>query len=153
MNSVFIDTDIILDLFIRREPHHSIALRFFSFLKKNAIEGFTSPVSVANTYYILTKTRDRHYALDKTRRLMQLVRIATLNQQITEAAIGAPYKDFEDSIQYHCALASGMRILITRNVSDYPKSQLKVLLPDEYMTIRQIRPYTEHNTHKASPSQ
>ena len=140
MNSVFIDTDVILDLFIQREPHHKIALRFFSFLKKNAIQGFTSPVSVANMYYILEKTKNRRYALDKTRRLMQLVRIATLDQQITEAAIGAPYRDFEDSIQYHCALANGIRTLITRNVSDYPKNQLKVLLPDEYMTIRQVRP-------------
>lgn len=138
MDSVFVDTDVILDMFIRREPHHKIALHFFSFLKKNAIQGFTSPVSVANTYYILARPRDRHYALDKTRRLMQLVRIATLDQQITEAAIGAPYKDFEDSIQYHCALASGIRTLITRNVSEYPEDQLKVLLPDEYMTIRQV---------------
>jgi predicted nucleic acid-binding protein len=140
MDSVFVDTDVILDLFIRREPHHKIALRFFSFLKKNAIQGFTSPVSVANTYYILAKTRDRRYALDKTRRLIQLVRVATLGQQITEAAIAAPHKDFEDSMQYHCALANGMRTLITRNVPDYPKDQLKVLLPDEYMTIRQVSP-------------
>ena len=140
MDSVFVDTDVILDLFIRREPHHKIALRFFSFLKRNAIQGFTSPVSVANAYYILAKTRDRRYALDKTRRLLRLVRIATLDQQITGAAIGTPYKDFEDSIQYHCALASGINTLITRNVSDYPKDQLKVLLPDEYMTIRQVSP-------------
>lgn len=140
MDSVFLDTDVILDLFIRREPHHKVALRFFSFLKKNAIKGITSPVSVANTFYILAKTRDRRYALDKTRRLMKLVRIATLDQHITEAAIGASYKDFEDSIQYHCAVASGMRNLATRNVSDYPKDQLKILLPDEYMTIRQVSP-------------
>ena len=140
MDSVFVDTDVILDLFIRREPHHKIALRFFSFLKRNAIQGYTSPVSVANAYYILAKTRDRRYALDKTRRLLRLVRIATLDQQITGAAIGTPYKDFEDSIQYHCALASGINTLITRNVSDYPKDQLKVLLPDEYMTIRQVSP-------------
>ena len=140
MDSVFVDTDVILDLFIRREPHHEIALRFFSFLKKNATQGYTSPVSVANAYYILVKTRDRRYALDKTRRLVQLVRIATLDQQIIEAAIGTPYRDFEDSIQYHCALANGNSALITRNVSDCPKDQLKVLLPDEYITIRQVSP-------------
>jgi hypothetical protein len=38
------------------------------------------------------------YALDKTRRLLQLVQIATLEQQITEAAIGDAHKDFEDHI-------------------------------------------------------
>jgi predicted nucleic acid-binding protein len=139
MDSLFVDTDVILDLFVRREPHHKTALRFFSFLKNHAIEAFTSAVSVANTYYVLTKIRNRRYGLEKIRRLMKLMRIAAVDQNIIEAAIRAPYKDFEDSIQYHCALTKGLTMLITRNVSDYPKDQVKVLLPDEYMTIMELR--------------
>ena len=139
MDSLFVDTDVILDLVVRREPYHKTALRFFSFLKKHAIEGFTSPVSVANTYYILAKIRDRRYALEKVRRLMQLIRIAAVDQQIIDAAIRAPYKDFEDSIQYQCAVTNGLGLLITRNVSDYPKEQVKVLLPDEYVTITELQ--------------
>jgi predicted nucleic acid-binding protein len=138
MDNLFVDTDVILDLFVRREPHHKTALRFFSFLKMHAIAGFTSPVSVANTYYILAKIRDRRYALAKIRRLTRLIRIATIDQAIIEAAIQVPYKDFEDSIQYNCAVSNGLKNLITRNVSDYPRGQLQVLLPDEYMTIRDV---------------
>jgi predicted nucleic acid-binding protein len=138
MDSVFIDTDVTLDLFIRREPHHETALRFFSFLKIHSIQGFTSPLSVANTHYIPARTRDRRYALDRTRRLMQLIRVAALDQATTEAAIRAPYRDFDDSIQYHCAGANGLTILTTRSVSDYPTNQLKVLLPDEYIAITEV---------------
>ncbi len=138
MHSLFVDTDVILDLFIRREPHHKTALRFFSFLKKHAIQGFTSPVSVANTYYILAKTRNIRYAIEKIRRLTQLIRIARVDQQVIDAAIRTPYKDFEDSIQYHCAVSNGLGSLITRNASDYPKGRLKVLLPGEYMTVSKL---------------
>jgi len=139
MHSLFVDTDVILDLFVRREPHHSIALRFFSFLRKRNIQGLTSPVAIANTYYILAKIKNRRYAIEKVRRLRQLIRIATVDQKVIDAALQAPYKDFEDSIQYQCAISNGLGLLITRNVSDYPKDQVKVLLPDEYMTITEFR--------------
>jgi predicted nucleic acid-binding protein len=139
MDSLFIDTDVILDLFVRREPHHKTALRFFSFLKNHEVHAFTSAVSVANTYYILARIKNRRYALEKVRRLMKLIRIAAVDQQTVDAAIRAPYKDFEDSIQYHSALAKGLVILITRNVADYPKDRIKILLPDEYMTITELQ--------------
>ena len=111
------------------------ALRFFSFLRNHAVQAFTSAVSVANTYYILAKIKNQRYALEKVRRLMKLMRIAAVDQRTIDAAICAPYKDFEDSIQYHCALSKGLAMLITRNVSDCRKDHVRVLLPDEYMTI------------------
>ena len=138
MHSVFVDTDVILDLFLRREPHHKTALHFFSFLKKHAIQGFTSPDSVANTYYILARLKNRGYAIEKVRKLTQLIRIAAVDQQIVDDAARAPYRDFEDSLQYHCALSNGIGFLITRNTSDYPKDRLRVLLPGEYMAVSQL---------------
>ena len=88
---------------------------------------------------ILAKIKNRRYAIEKVRRLRQLIRIATVDQKVIDAALQAPYKDFEDSIQYQCAISNGLGLLITRNVSDYPKDQVKVLLPDEYMTITEFR--------------
>jgi len=139
MDNLFVDTDVILDLFVRREPHHKTALRFFSFLKNHSVQAFTSAVAVANTYYILAKIKNRRYALEKVRRLVKLMRIAAVDQQTIEAAVRAPHRDFEDSIQYHCAVSRGLAMLITRNVSDYPKDRVKVLQPAEYMTITELQ--------------
>jgi predicted nucleic acid-binding protein len=57
VNSVFLDTDVILDLFIECEPHHLVALRFFSYLQVHAdsIQAYTSPVVIANVGYFLTE--------------------------------------------------------------------------------------------------
>ena len=138
MHSVFVDTDVILDIFVRREPHHRTALRFFSFLKKRKIQGFTSPIVVANTYYLLAKIRNKRYAHEKVRQLRQLIRIAAIDEEIIDAALKTPYKDFEDSIQYNCAIGNDLKFLITRNVADYPKDKLNILLPDEYMQMTAI---------------
>ena len=97
IDNLFVDTDVILDLFVRREPHHKTALRFFSFLKNHSVQAFASAASVANTYYILAKIMNRRYALEKVRRLTKLMRIASVDQHTIEAAIRAPYKDFEDT--------------------------------------------------------
>ncbi len=143
MKRVFIDTDVILDLFLRREPHHRQALRFFSHLKKKGIEGYTSPIVLANTYYILAKLKSRRYATGKLKKLRNIIRIASVSEATIDAALRAGLKDFEDSIQYHCALEQGLKVLITRNIRDYPQDKLHILLPTEYLKMTVVEPTTE----------
>ncbi len=136
MSKVFIDTDVILDVFIRREPHHREALRFFSHVKRAGIEGCTSPIVLANTYYILAKLKTKKYAKEKIRKLRNIIGIASVSEATIDAALQSSQKDFEDSIQYHCALQNGIQFLVTRNIRDYPKEKLHILLPAEYMKMR-----------------
>ena len=133
MDSVFLDTDVILDLYIKREPHHAIALRLFSHIKKAKVQSFTSSVVIANVFYILSKTEGDQFAIGKLRRLRKLLSIAPLNQAMIDLALANPHRDFEDSIQYHCAIANGIHILITRNAKDYPKDQIKITDPVQYL--------------------
>lgn len=133
MNSIFLDTDVILDLYIRREPHHGVALKLFSQLKKTKARCFTSAVVIANAYYILSKIKGEKYAIDKLRKLRRLVSVAPINEAIIDSALDIPHKDFEDSIQYYCAIKNGINVLITRNTKDYAKGQIKVTDPLQYL--------------------
>ena len=139
MNSIFVDTDVILDLFIRREPHHQEALRLFTHLKRSKTGCFTSPIVIANAYYILTKIRDKRYALDKMRKLRKLLSIAPIDATIIDSALGSSHKDFEDSIQYFCALRNGIKTIITRNTRDYPKAEITITNPGEYLSAVSMR--------------
>ncbi len=135
MRSVFLDTDVILDLFVRREPHHGMALKLFSRLRRSKAKCVTSPVVVANLYYLLAKLRNKPYALDRIRRLRRLVGIAAMDETVVEAALAAPHKDFEDSLQYQCALRNDIPTLITRNAGDFPKDRITVLSPTDYLDM------------------
>jgi len=130
---VFVDTDVILDLFLDRPPHHQEALRFFSFIKTNAIPTYTSPVVYANAYYILGKIKDEKYAMDRLRRLRKIVGVATCDEAMVDGAIQTPYKDFEDSLQYQCARANEIPFLVTRNIKHYQKNGIRILLPREFL--------------------
>jgi predicted nucleic acid-binding protein len=133
MDKVFIDADVLLDLYILREPHHDNALRLFSELKRSNTLCYTSAVVVANIYYLLARLQNRQYAVEKLRRLRKLVSIAPVAESTVDAALSLPYKDFEDSIQFHCAIQNGIGTLITRNTKDYPKTQLRVVDPTQYL--------------------
>ncbi len=135
MASVFLDTDVILDLFVRREPHHGTALRLFSHLRGSRARCVTSPVVVANLYYLLAKLRNKRYALERIRRLRRLLSIAAMDETAVDAALAAPHKDFEDSLQYQCALRNDTPTLITRNTTDFPKGRITVLNPTDYLDM------------------
>src|SRR5208282_1400382 len=66
MNSVFLDSDIVLDFYVQREPHHETALRLFTHLRRSRTRCFTSAVVIANVYYMLAKIESIKYALDKS---------------------------------------------------------------------------------------
>jgi predicted nucleic acid-binding protein len=134
MNSVFLDSDIILDFYVQREPHHQTALRLFTHLKRAKTRCFTSAVVMANAYYMLTKIENAKYALEKMRKLRKFVSIAPLNESIIDAALSFPFKDFEDSIQFQCAIQNGIQTIVTRNSKDYPKDQLRVADPGQYLS-------------------
>ena len=137
MTSVFLDTDVILDLFIEREPHHSVALRFFSYLQVHAdsIHAYTSPVVIANVGYILGKARSESYAVRKIKGLRDFVRVLPMTEAEVDRAIQRPGNDFEDSLQYHCAIASAVKIIVTRNGDDFLTDGVQTLEPDEFIKM------------------
>ncbi len=136
--SVFIDTDVLLDLYIQRQPHHDIALRLFTRLKRDKTHCYTSGVVIANIYYILAKLMSRQYAMDKIRKLRRLVSVAPLDEAMIDAAVSSSLRDFEDSIQLHCAIANRIKTLITRNTADYPKGRIRIADPGQYLSAVQM---------------
>jgi len=134
MNSVFLDSDVVLDFYMERQPHHDVALRLFTMLKRAKTRCFTSAVVIANAYYVLTKLENREYALDRIRRLRNLVAVAAIDNSIIDAAIASPHKDLEDSIQFHCAIQNKIETFITRNTRHYPKGQLRIAEPSQFLS-------------------
>jgi hypothetical protein len=67
--------------------------------------------------------------------LRRLVGVAAVDETAVDAALAAPGKDFEDSLQYQCALRNDIPTLITRNTSDFPRDRITVLNPTDYLDM------------------
>ena len=46
--------------------------------------------------------------------------------------------DFEDCLQMECAKSYGAEYIITRNVDDYKRSEVKAIMPREYIILKEL---------------
>lgn len=137
MTKLLVDTNILLDLLARREPHYSGAAQIFSLADKEQVILSVSSLCFSTVYYVLSKTYHANGTLDILRRLKILVRVLSLNDKIIELALNDnTIGDFEDALQYHTALENSQDIILTRNQKDFKKSILPVMNPDEYLVSK-----------------
>jgi len=135
MNKVFIDADIILDLLLDREPYSLSSSKLFTAIEEREVIAFTTPVILANIYYISAKMIDRKSALEYVRKLLTLLKVTAVDEKIMLLAANSDFKDFEDSIQYYAAKNEAVDFWITRNKMDYNIADLTVCTPDEYLSV------------------
>ncbi len=135
---LFIDSDIILDIALTREPHFNSSSQILSLIESKVIESCTSSVIVSNIYYILRKIESHRSAIEFISKLRLLIKILPVTDDIIKLSLESGFKDFEDSLQYYTALINHIDFLITRNVKDYVRSDIKVHTPEEYIKLKDI---------------
>jgi hypothetical protein len=87
-------------------------------------------------YYVLRKIESHNKVIAKLDSISRLLTILKVDQQIIKFAIASGFPDFEDSIQYNCALNyKKIDVLITRNIKDYKGSQIPVMTPAIYLKM------------------
>jgi predicted nucleic acid-binding protein len=136
LNKAFVDTDVILDFMIAREPFALDAARIFSLSEKKEIAICTSGLVFSNAYYILRKLSTHKKVLEKLAQLAKFIDIIDLPRDAVIQALGSNFSDFEDALQYYAALAVDVTIIVTRNTKDFKHSQVAVLTPDQYLKSR-----------------
>jgi predicted nucleic acid-binding protein len=136
MTDIFIDTDVIIDFLIDREPHSREAAIIFTLIEQKKLKGFVSSLTFSNLYYVLRKIESHNKVIAKLDSISRLLTILKVDQQTIKYAIASGFPDFEDSIQYNCALDyKKIDILITRNIKDYKGSEIPVMTPADYLKM------------------
>ncbi|HAP35159.1 MAG TPA: PIN domain nuclease [Bacteroidetes bacterium] len=134
MKSLFLDTNIVIDLLAKREPYYRSAAQLFSLADKMEIQLSVSALTFANTNYILLKEKKPEEAKLILRKLKLLVRVNSLDDKIIGLSLNdSDFKDYEDALQYYSALENGDNIIITRNLKDFQKSRIPVLTAEQFL--------------------
>lgn len=135
MKNVFLDSDAVLDLLLKREPHHLSIAFVFEQAKLNKIRLHTSSICIVNVHYILKKT----YTLDQIKVILNkfflYVNILSVNSDIIRLALNSFFRDFEDGVQYYTSLKNNINTILTRNIRDYKVDDISIMTPDEFLKI------------------
>ncbi len=134
MENVLIDTDVILDFFFDREPFAEFATDILNLCEENKIKGFSTPVIICNTYYLLRKTAKHDIVIEKIKQLLTIIDVLKIDKEVVLDSLNSDFKDFEDALQNYSAVKNGkISIVLTRNIKDYKKSELAVMTPETYL--------------------
>lgn len=130
---VFLDTNVLLDVLARREPHCVSASKIWSRVEQGTLDGNISAISFNNVHYVMRRVENRHAAHDAMKLLRDIFHVVSLDEQIIHRAIDSEFSDFEDAIQFFSAHHAGADFIITRNVRHFPGEPIAVVTPEDFL--------------------
>jgi len=137
LKKIFFDTDVILDISIKRELDIKDSVKLINLVENGLFKGYTSTIIFSNTYYIQRKLIGHEVSINFLKNFRSLVTVLNVDDSIIHKALESDFNDFEDAIQYFTAIENSIDCIITRNVNDYKKSTIPVYTPTELLKQRE----------------
>ncbi len=134
MEKIFIDSDVILDLLLERQPFVQQSAVVMEMAELGEIEGYASSLSMNNIYYLTRKVIGTKKAREVIDLLIDYLKIVGIGEAEVRQALKSDIQDFEDALQHAAAQTiEGLSMLVTRNTKDYKKATVVVTTPAAYL--------------------
>ena len=134
--TIFVDSDIIIDLMAKRESFYHYAAEFFSLAYEKKIKVYTTAVVLANVFYVIRKIKGVEESKRQIRDLRLIVDILPINENIIDMTLNSGFNDFEDGMQYFTAKEYGIPAIITRNTKDFKVKDIIIQTSEEYVKMQ-----------------
>lgn len=133
MKTIFVDTNVVIDLLEKREPFYKDAVRLFTLAYNGELKIYVSDCTFTTASYLLRK-----HSLQEIKTLLnnfrQLVRISPIDETVIDRALTSDFDDYEDAVQYYSAVSMATEIIVTRNEKDFiGHSELPVMSPKAFL--------------------
>jgi len=135
MTKVFVDTDVCIDLLSGRKPFNKTAEILFSLADNKKVKIYVSSLSFSNIDYVLRSQYSSTHSRQLIGKFKTLVSVLAIDSNTIDLAITSDFNDFEDAIQYSCAIENNLTTIITRNVKDYKKASIAILTPETFIAL------------------
>lgn len=142
MTKIFLDTNVILDLYIPGREGKAAARSLLD-LKDSAgddIRLYLSFLSVANIAYVLRKQFDKAQMKEIIRELLHFCNVLPMSDFSIFDALNSPCPDFEDALQLSCAEIKECDFLLTSNLRHFRgETWMTILTPAQFLEKLQER--------------
>ncbi len=130
---VFVDTNVLLDVLLAREPFLADSQRIWTLCERKTIRGVASAASFLNVYYIVRRLASRREAERAIHGMRDIFQIVPVDSDAIDSAMKSQSADFEDAVQLACAIRAKAICIITRDERHFAGSALSVMAPDVFL--------------------
>ena len=120
---ILLDTNVILDFFLSREPGGASARRIFELVYQEKISAYATANCITDIYYIVAKRLGGNMAKGVLQSLFNLIEIVDLSGRDCIVSLHVPIQDYEDAVVVACAKKSEIDCIVT-NDADFLTAEL-----------------------------
>ena len=133
---VLIDTNIILDILLAREPFVRDSVEILRLAEEKKIEGFVTANTIVDIIYITKKyISDKNVRESTVKTIVNILDITGANKSDILKAFDMEFADYEDALQTQCAMKIKADYIITRDLNDFLMSPVKALTPTQFLSL------------------
>jgi len=130
---VLIDTNIILDVVLKRSPFDEDSYKVLKYAEEGFIEGYIASFVVTDLYYFIEKDLGHDKAAKAIKSLLNIVKLVGITRKDIERAMeNLTINDLEDALQIQCAKKIKADFVITRD-NKLKKLMIKAISPSEFV--------------------
>lgn len=113
---VLVDTNLILDFLLEREPFFQDAEALFQEIASGQIVGYVTATTLTDVFYI---ARRHTQSIERARQVIAItlstMEICPVDRFVLELALAFTTSDFEDAVQIAGASVQGLDAIVTRD--------------------------------------
>ena len=127
---LLIDTNVIIDYVLNREPFAKDTLECFEKLYKNKAKIWLTASTITDIYYITRRAlHDAAAAKNVITKLLNAFQIAGVDKQDCVKALDAGMNDYEDALVSVCAKKIKAEYILTQNIKHFGQSSVPAIKP------------------------
>ena len=135
-NRILVDTNVLLDYLLTREPFYEDAKKIVHACVEGTVKGCIAAHSISNMFFILRKDYNAKERREILVNLCSIFDVEGIDKaKLLSGLQNEVFSDFEDCLQMECAKAYNAKYIVTRNIDDYKTSEIKAILPKDYLNL------------------
>ena len=130
---LLLDTNIILDIILVREPFFQDSSKIFELIDGIKIKGCVTASSITDIYYIVKKNSGHANAISFIESLIITIDPVNVNRDTITLALHSNFADFEDAVQSASAELNNVDLIISRNTKDFIGGKIPAQTPTDFL--------------------
>ena len=134
MKNIFLDTNILMDIFANRQPFYKSSSEIYKLGLRKKVVLYTSSNTISTLHYLLKKLTTEENIRQSLDEVTTVLSIIPVDINIIKKSLKSNHKDFEEAIQIVSAQSvNNMDCIVTRDLKDYKFAEISVLTPDDFL--------------------
>jgi predicted nucleic acid-binding protein len=130
MISVLLDTNVVLDVLLDRQPHAKHSLAVWAHIESGRMRGFLLAHAIITIHYLVRRELGESRATRVVASLLAVFSVAPVNDKVLAEALTSTSPDFEDAVMAAAARHVHCTFIVTRDPRGFKGSIVRAIPPE-----------------------